>query len=167
MTTVQNLNMNLLKSELTDPEFCTALRGKKLKTWVCIGSYSIFSFGGLDRGLIRTSLPVRLLPPLVAAFSLLLVYSRAFSFQSVLLLPPIVFPFFCHLILPSSFSLLSFGELLSYLFLSCGLERKKESRQEQERNQQPFHSPQSPHCHPPPAFLGFSSLLFFLIFLHL
>lgn len=71
--------------------------------------------------MIRTSPPPRLLPPHVPASVILLrlfFYCYPLSFS-----PPGVSFFFPHL-------LLSFGELLSYLFLSCGLERKQTGTEE-------------------------------------
>lgn len=70
---------------------------------------------------IRTSSSPRLLPPHVPASVILLrlfFYCYPLSFS-----PPGVSFFFPHL-------LLSFGELLSYLFLSCGLERKQTGTEE-------------------------------------
>lgn len=68
-------------------------------------------------------------------------------FQSILLLLPIVFIFFCYPILLSSFSPLLRGAALLSIFI---VRPGKESRREQNRMEQPFHTLHSPHsesCH--------------------
>lgn len=97
---------------------------------------------GGQQDVIRTSLPLRLLPPHVPASSLLLI--------SILLLLTIVFSFFCYLILLSSFSPLLLGAALLSIFVM-----RPGKKAGSNRNQQPFPSPQSPRCIPSLPLLRF------------
>lgn len=89
------------------------------------------------------------------------------SSSSSLLLLPIVFSFFCYLILLSSFSPLLRGAALLSIFILRPGKKADGNRTERSSHSTPHNRHTLNPVISPPVLPGFSSLLFYLVLLHL